>query len=106
VRNNVCKKLLACAVIALMAAVSYELSESLQYARAFGATGCMRLNEGAAIQYTATLMLAIGAACAAVCSLIPRFNKHARRVIAGALAAVFTFLVGLLSLALSLKVIG
>jgi uncharacterized BrkB/YihY/UPF0761 family membrane protein len=101
-----CKKLLACAVIVLTAAVSYELSESLQYARAFGAMGCMRLSEGAAIRYTATLMLAIGAAGAAVCSLIPRFNKHTRRVMAGSLVAVCTFLVGLLSLALMLKVIG
>jgi hypothetical protein len=101
-----CKKLLACAIIALMAAVSYELSESLQYARAFGATGCMRLNEGSAIQYTATLMLAVGAACAAACSLIPRFNRHVRQVIVGSLVAVFTFLVGLFSLALLLKVIN
>jgi uncharacterized BrkB/YihY/UPF0761 family membrane protein len=105
-KKDMRKKLFACAVIALMAAVSYELSFSLQYARAFGATGCMRLGEGAAIQYTAFLMLAIGTACAAVCSLIPRFNKHARRVIVGSLVAVFTFLVGLFSLALLLKVIG
>jgi hypothetical protein len=101
-----CKKLLACAVVVLMAAVIYELSLSLQYARAFGATGCMRLSEGAAIQYTAILMFAIGTGCAAVCSLIPRFNKHVRQVIGGSLVAVLTFLVGLFSLALLLKVIG
>jgi hypothetical protein len=102
-RKSMSKKILACAVIALAFAVSYELSFSLQYARAYGATGCIRLGEGAAVFYTAILMVAIGIGGAAFCSLIPRFHKNVWRILVGSLVATLTFLAGLFCLALLLK---
>jgi hypothetical protein len=97
------KKILAYTVIGLASAVSYVLAYSLQYATAYGATGCIRLAEEDAILFTAILMVVGGIGCAAVCSLVPHLNRHVWRIVTGSLVAALTFLAGLFSLWLLLQ---
>jgi hypothetical protein len=99
----VSKKILAYTLIALASGVVYVLAYSLQYATAYGATGCIRMAEEDAILFTAILMVVGGIGCAAVCSLVPRLNRHVWRVVAGSLVAALTFLTGLFCLWLLLQ---
>jgi uncharacterized membrane protein len=99
----VSKKILAYTVIALASAVSFVLAYPLRYATAYGATGCIRMGEGDAILFTASLMVVGGIGCAAACSLVPRLNRHVWRVVTGSLVAALTFLAGLFCLWLLLQ---
>lgn len=97
------KKILAYTVIALASAVSYVLAFSLRYATAYGATGCIRMAEEDAILFTAILMVVGGIGCAAMCSLVPRLDRHVWRIVTGSLVATLTFLAGLFCLWLVLQ---